>query len=448
MTTTVNGIKGLRGVIVLWLGQFVSLVGTSMTRFAMSLWIWERTKSATAVALVWVFIFAPGILLSPVAGTFVDRWNRKRVLVVSDLVAGLATASLLLLFLSGGLQIWHVYLAALVASSAEAFQQPAQMASIINMVSPQELVRVNGLISMIQFGSLVIAPALAGTMLYTVGIPGVLGTDIGTFLFAVVLLLLVYIPQPAATAAGAVGAGSVWRETAVGFRYLRERQGLINLLGLFMIVNLIVAVFVGLINPTILARTGNNARLLGWILTINGLGGVLGGLLLGFWGGPKQRMQGVLGGMAVMNLLGIAVVGLGRSLPVWALGAFVVALSIPLINSCAMAILQTKVAPDLQGRVFGVVRLVAQISFPISLLIAGPLADYVFEPAMAPGGSLAPLFGALVGTGRGAGMSLLLVLSGLLGGVVGLGGYLVRAVRDVELLLPDPAIPPAGGETA
>lgn len=441
-----KGLEGLRSVIVLWLGQLISLVGTGMTRFAMTIWVWDQTESATAVALLWAAVFAPGVFLSPVAGVLVDRWNRKRVLVVTDLVAGAATLGVLALFLSGGLEIWHLYLAGMVASAAESFQGPAQAASITNMVAPDQLARANGIMSLAQFGSTVLAPVLAGVLVYVIGIGGVLGIDIATFLIAVGMVLVLRIPQPAATAEGALGAGSIWSEMAAGLRYILDRVSLVNLMLLFTVVNLVVGLFVGLINPLILARSGENTRVLGLVLTINGIGGVVGGLLLSIWGGPKRRIQGVLGGMMVMNFLGIAVVGLGRSFLIWAVGAFIVALAIPVINGCTMAILQLKVAPDVQGRVFGVARVVAQAAFPLALVVAGPLADRVLEPAMAPGGALAPVLGGLVGTGLGSGMSVLLLAGGILGGLIGFGGFLVRAIREVETLLPD-QLPMAPEET-
>jgi predicted MFS family arabinose efflux permease len=426
----------MRAVMWLWFGQLISLVGTGMTRFAGTVWIWQQTESATAVAFFWFFVFGPGIVLSPIAGALVDRWNRKRVLIGADLGAGLATIGLLVLYLLGVLEIWHFFVAGFIASAFEAFQNPAQAASITTMVPREQFGRANGIMSMVQFGATVVSPALAGILLAPIGLQGIFGIDVVTFLFAVAVLFLLRIPQPPRSAEGAQGAGSLRKEIVYGFRYLTGRTALLSLLGLFGMVTFLVAFFVGVINPMILARTANDETVLGLVLSLNGVGGVLGGLLLSTWGGPKTRIFGVLGGVIAMNF-GIALTGLGQSLWLWGIGAFLAAFFIPIINGCNRAIFQSKIAPDVQGRVFGVMRVVGQAAFPLAMLIVGPLADYVFEPAMMSGGALAPLFGAVVGIGEGAGMSLMMLLAGLAGILVGLLGFVVRNVRDVETLLPD-----------
>lgn len=433
---TSGSVHGMRAVMWLWFGQLISLVGTGMTRFAGTVWIWQQTESATAVAFFWFFVFGPGIVLSPIAGALVDRWNRKRVLIGADLGAGLATIGLLVLYLLGVLEIWHFFVAGFIASAFEAFQNPAQAASITTMVPREQFGRANGIMSMVQFGATVVSPALAGILLAPIGLQGIFGIDVVTFLFAVAVLFLLRIPQPPRSAEGAQGAGSLRKEIVYGFRYLTGRTALLSLLGLFGMVTFLVAFFVGVINPMILARTANDETVLGLVLSLNGVGGVLGGLLLSTWGGPKTRIFGVLGGVIAMNF-GIALTGLGQSLWLWGIGAFLAAFFIPIINGCNRAIFQSKIAPDVQGRVFGVMRVVGQAAFPLAMLIVGPLADYVFEPAMMSGGALAPLFGAVVGIGEGAGMSLMMLLAGLAGILVGLLGFVVRNVRDVETLLPD-----------
>ena len=171
--------------------------------------------------------------------------------------------------------------------------------------------------------------------------------------------------------------------------------------------------------------------------SVAAFGGVLGGLLMSAWGGPKRRVRGVLWGMTAESLLGPIVLGVARGLPGWIFGSFMSQAFIPIINGSNQAIWQSKVPPAVQGRVFATRRMIAQFSFPIAVLFAGPLADRVFEPAMQGDGAAAALFGPLVGTGPGAGMGLMVALSGVFGAAVGIIGYLVPAVRHVEQILPD-----------
>jgi hypothetical protein len=187
----------------------------------------------------------------------------------------------------------------------------------------------------------------------------------------------------------------------------------------------------------LLARTGDDAQILGIVLAAGGVGGVVGGLVMSAWGGPKRRVHGVLLSIAAAGLFGPFLLGIGRTLVVWALADLLYIAMIPIMNGSNMAIWQAKVAPDVQGRVFAARRMISQISFPLALLVVGPLADYVFEPAMQPGGALAEVFGGLVGVGRGAGMALIMVFAGLVTVAVGLGGYLFPAIRNAETILPD-----------
>jgi hypothetical protein len=187
----------------------------------------------------------------------------------------------------------------------------------------------------------------------------------------------------------------------------------------------------------ILARTSNGEIALGSVQSAGAIGGAVGGLLLIVWGGPKRRIRGVLIGCLLSSLLGTSLMGLGRTLTVWALANFLGDFLTPIIDGSDQAIWQAKVAPDVQGRVFATRMLTSQITIPVGMLLAGPLADYILEPAMMPGGRLVSAFGWLVGTGPGAGMALIFVLAGLLAGLFSVGAYAFRALRKAEEILPD-----------
>jgi DHA3 family macrolide efflux protein-like MFS transporter len=430
-------LSGMPGFTIVWVGQVISFLGSGMTWFALTIWAWEITGQATALALVGFFSFGPTVLLSPVAGALVDRWNRKLVMMFSDLAAGLSTVVILILYASGNLQIWHLYAAGAFAGVFQAFQFPAYSAAVTMMLPKEQYVRASGMLSLAESASGVFAPIMAGVLLGPIGIAGIMVIDVVTFVVAIAALLIVHIPQPAATEVGKEARGNLWKESAYGFKYIYERPSLLRLQLIFFGINLIAIFGFTVLSPMILARTGNNELALGTVRSAMGLGGVVGGLLLSAWGGPKRRVNGVLLGMALASLLGELVIGLGGSIAFWAMGAFFSSFFIPIINGSNQAIWQAKVAPDVQGRVFAVRRLIAQITGPLSMLLAGPMADRVFEPAMMPGGVLASTFSDLVGTGSGAGMSLMFVITGAFGVLVALGGYLSPAVRNVEELVPD-----------
>jgi len=408
-----------------------------MTRFALTIWVWQKTGHATALALVAVFSFGPAIVFSPIAGAIVDRVSRKRMMIVSDLGAGLATVALLILYSTGHLQIWHLWAAGFFASAFESFEFPAYSAAITTMVEKKQYTRANAMLAMVESASSIIAPALAGALLPVLRINGIMLIDITTCLFAIGTLLFVIIPNPTETAIGRESRGSLLQESVFGFRYIFSNSSLLSLLLIFFATNLIFGLAMVLFAPMILARTASNTLILGTTEMMLGVGGVVGGLVIVAWGGFKKRIHGVLLGLILMSTFGLVIIGLGQDIRVWAVGAFLAMFFMPLVNGSSQAIWQAKVSPDIQGKVFATRRLIAQISSPVAMVLGGRLADVVFEPAMASSGTFTRLFQPLVGSGTGAGMALLFVFSGILGALVGLTGYLVPAVRQVETRLPD-----------
>jgi len=429
--------SGMLGFTVVWIGQLVSQIGSGLTWFALSLWAWQETGLATSLALVAFFSFGPTVVLGPLAGALVDRWNRKLVMMLSDLAAGVSTIVVLLLYTTGNLEIWHLYITGAFAGAFQAFQWPAYSAAITTMVRKEQYGRANGMMAVAESASVIAAPLLAGFLIAFIGIGGILLIDVATFVFAVAVLAAVHIPQPATTTEGVAGRGSIWTESGYGFRYILQRPSLLGMQLVFLGINLVSTFAFVALQPMILARTGNDARILGTVLSASGIGGVAGGLVLSAWGGPKRRVHGVLIGMILSSLLGTTALGLGRSLPVWAAASFLGAFFVPILNGSNQALWQAKVAPDVQGRVFAVRRLIAQISAPLAMVVGGPLADVVFIPMMQPGGALARVFGGIFSTEAGAGLALMMTLFGVLGVLVGLAGYLFPAVRNAEELLPD-----------
>lgn len=425
------------GFTIVWIGQIVSLLGTSMTTFALTIWAYEITGTATALALVGFFFVTPMLVFSPLAGAIVDRQDRKLMMMLSDLASGVTTIAVLILFQAGLLQIWHLYIAAAIQGTFQTFQWPAYSAAISVMIPKEQYGRANGMLSLAESGSNIFAPLLAGALLGIVGLAGILTIDIVTFVFAIGALLLVHIPQPKITAEGRASQGSIWTEAAYGFRYIVKRPSLLGLQTVFMLGNFFFSIPFAILAAMILASTSNNEIIFGSVSSAGAIGAVVGGLIMSAWGGPKRLIHGVLAGWAISSLVGVVLMGLGNSLPVWAIASFCGAFFIPIINGSNQAIWQAKVAPDLQGRVFSIRRLIAWFVNPAAMLIAGPLADRVFEPAMQTNSGLSQMFSGLVGTGPGAGMSLIFIFSGLMAMMVGIGGYFIPMIRNVETILPD-----------
>ena len=428
---------GLAAFFVIWIGQLISVLASMMSQFGLTIWVYQQTQSATAMGLMQVFFITPFLILSPVAGVLVDRSNRKLMMMVSDLAAVLATFGIFIIYASGNLQVWHLYAAAALNGAGNTFQWPAYSAVISTMVPKSQLGRVNGLTSLMETGPGVLAPALAGALMPVIGLSGLLFFDFGTFFIAIGSLLFVIVPPTPITSQGTqANQGSIFEQALFGFRYIFSRPSLLGLQMIFFFGNLFSGMQFSLLAPMILARTQQNSLIFGSVESMAAVGGILGGLVMSAWGGFKRRVNGVLLGWMLASL-GIILLGLGRNLSIWIPAAILSMIFSALIDGSNQSIWQAKVAPDVQGRVFSARRMIAWFTNPISPLIAGTLADYVFEPQMRSSSQLANLFGWLVGTGPGAGMGLLVCLSGAACLLIGLSGYFIPVIYKAEELLPD-----------
>lgn len=343
---------GMVGFTIIWIGQVFSLLGTAMTAFALSIWAWQITGQATTLALMAFFSFAPAVIVSPIAGALVDRHNRKKIMALADFAAGIPTIAVLLLYVSGNLQIWHLFITGAVAGTFQSFHFPAYSAAVTMILPKKHYARASGMLSLADFASAIFAPIVAALLLTIVGIEGVLLIDIASFSLAICMLLIVYIPQPPITEAGRKGMGNLWKESLYGFRYIYERPSLLGLQLVFLSFNLVATFGNVLLSPLILSRTANDTIILGSVMSASGIGGLVGSLLLTAWGGPKRRVHGILIGMTCLSFFGLFIMGLGRTSIIWTIASFMSMVFVPIANGSSQAIWQAKVAPDVQGRVF------------------------------------------------------------------------------------------------
>ncbi|MHB8071479.1 MAG: MFS transporter [Candidatus Cryosericum sp.] len=438
-----HGPSGFRGFLLVWSGQVLSMIGSAMTAFALSIWAYQKTGLATSLALVDFFFVGSTMVAAPFAGVWVDRWNRKLTMMLSDLLAVTATAVALALYVTGHLQIWHLYVAASMQGVGSAFQWPAYSAAITQMMPKEHYARAGGLMSLADSGSLIIAPILAGILMPLIHVPGIMVIDIITFGIAVMALMVVAIPTHVPDTAA---REPLWREMTFGFRYIRQRIPLLLLVSVFAASNFLISLSSPLAAPMVLARTGQKASALAMVQSAAGIGGALGGLLMGAWGGPKNKVRGILLG----DPLGFLAVGLcvffGRTPIIWAAGFLMSSCFGTMVNGLAQSIWQSKVPSQYQGRVFSARRMIAFAVLPLAMSVAGPLADKIFEPAMRRGGALVPTFSGITGTGAGAGMAVLYLLSAVGASLVTLIGFALPGLRHMEQILPDHDAVPVASE--
>jgi DHA3 family macrolide efflux protein-like MFS transporter len=427
--------SGMRTFLLIWLGQLFSILGSGLSSFALGVWIYQQTNQATPFAITILFGSVPRLLIMPLAGSLADRWNRRLIMILADTGAALGTVALVFLLFFGDLQIWHIYIIVVVASVFSAFQEPAYMASITMLVPKKDFARANGMIQMGQAIGSIATPLLAGILFVAIGLRGIILIDLATFFLAVTPLFIVRIPQPELKESRGEKK-SVSSDFAKGWRFISARRGLLGLLMYYAMINFLLNLVSVLNTPMILAV--HSAAILGGIQTAMGAGMLGGGLAMSTWGGPKTLRIPKVIGLITLAVLGLVVAGL-RANPLFpGIGFFILLFFVPIASGTSMAVWQAKVPPEMQGRVFSVRALISQSMMPLAFLIAGPLADYVFEPLMRDGGVLAKTFiGSLLGTGPGRGIGLMFVISGLLAISVSGLTYLNPHIRDVEQELPD-----------
>jgi MFS family permease len=429
----------MRTFLLVWAGHLVSVTGTALTGFGLQVWIYLETGSVTRLALVSLAYALPAVLLSPFAGVLADRLDRRLAMIAADVLAGFSTVAIAALYFTGSLEIWHIYALSGLGAIGNTLQVPAWMAAIALLVPKKNLGRANGLVMTSDAVSIVVAPAAAGALLATVGLGAVLLVDAATFVVAVATLAVVRFPRP--EPAAAAGAPSMLREMADGWRYLRERGGLLGLLFIYAGVNFVLSFTNVLLIPLVVSFATEAEA--GAVLSATGVGMLVGSLTVSAWGGPKRRIAAIMGGIALGGLL-VAVSGLRPSLPVIAAGSVTLMLLLPVVNTASQVVWQLKVPPGMQGRVFSLRRMLAQAASPLAIVLSGPLADRVFEPMLAEGGSLAGSLGRVIGTGPGRGIGLMFVLAGLGTALMAAIGWLHPRIRRLETEIPDqiPDSPP------
>ncbi len=430
-------VRGMWIFSIIWLGQLVSLLGSGVTGFALSIWVYQRTGSATQFGLIAFCGALPSILLSPLAGALVDRWNHRWTMILSGIGAGLIGLAIFLLLVTGRFEVWHIYVVSALLSTFSAFQWPAYTAATTLLVPKQYLGRAGGMVQMEQGIVQLLAPILAGLLLEIIQLQGIVLLDMAACLFALVTLLSVHFPRASATPAGKPDKDSLLHEIAYGWTYLTSQPGLLGLLMFFAVSNFLSGIVGVLFGPLVLSFA--SPSVFGTLLSIAGIGMLIGSLVMSVWGGPQRRIDAVFSVMLLGGLC-ILIAGSGPSILVVGTAAFLFFAGTPILNACTQVIFQEKVAPYVQGRIFALRGAITGASLPLAYLVAGPLADYGFEPLMVPDGPLAGSVGQLIGVGPGRGIGLMFMVMGTLTMIVTVVAYLYPRLRLVEDELSD-AIP-------
>ena len=419
-------------------GQLVSTLGSGMTRFGLGLWVLDQTGDAAAYTTLLFAAVLPLGVASLLVGPLIDRWNRRWTMILANAVASLSTLIVALLYFADSLQVWHLYIALVANGVASAFILPALEASTPMLVPSQQLGKAAGVTQMVQSFEIILAPVLAVPLYLGLGLGAVFVVDFVTFGVAIVALTLSIVPQPVRTLAPA--GTPIWAEFRFGIAYLVQRRPFLYLM-FFVSAAMFLMPGIGYALATPLALSFSDEAGAAVLLTTFGVGSLLSGVLLAAWGGPRRRMTGIIAAMALAGA-GAIVAGLRESLALTAAGVFVIGVAFVFAIGLNRVIWQVKAAPDVLGRLFSLRVVIGVCAQSLGIVVAGPLAEYVFEPLMASGGALAGSVGAIIGVGDGRGMALMYVLAGLALVALAIGSLIVRPIWRLEDALPDQGPPP------
>jgi DHA3 family macrolide efflux protein-like MFS transporter len=395
----------------IWGGQAVSLLGSMLVQFALVWWLTEKTGSAIVLATATLVGMLPGILVGPFAGALVDRWNRRVVMIVADGIIALATIGLAYIFYVGAIHTWHVYAIMLVRATAGGFHWPAMQASTPLMVPEKQLSRVAGLNQTLNGVMNILSPPLGAFLLSILPMQTILAIDVGTAAFAIAPLLFIQIPQPkrqAVVATSEEKRPSVWQDVREGLRYVWSWPGLFAVLIMATVINFLFNPAFSLMPLLVTNHFGGKALHLGWLESAWGVGVVLGGLTLSVWGGFRRRILTSMMGLIGMGA-GVLLLGTASAAAFWlAVGGMSLAgFMNPITNGPLFAVVQAKVNPEMQGRVFTVIQSAASAMSPLSMMIAGPVADML-------------------------GIRIWYVMAGVVCVLLGVGAFFVPAIVHLE----------------
>ena len=424
--------------LIVWVGQVVSLLGTKLTEFALGFWIldqtYQDTGTITQFALTILFMYLPKVIISPLAGVLIDRWNRRFAMIMSDLGTGLVTIAILALVWTNHLAVWQIYLALIVSSSLNAFQQPAYTASIAQLVPKNNLIRANGMVQASFAIAKIASPAIAGLLLHRFGLKTILCIDISTFAIAILTLISVKFPDFKRSKKSNKVVNQVISDAVAGWNYIVLRPGLLRLV-CFIAISYFTMGMIEVVLWPLLYQPGSTTQL-GFVLSVGGCGMLLGSVLMSVWSGPRNRVKAIICFVGLQGLI-VLIGGLKISPVILALGIFGYLFSQPIIVSCNQAIWQSKVPSRLQGRVFALQQTLERSLAICAYLLAGPLVDNVLNPLMAEGGIVAQMIGKVINTGMGQGVTLLLVILGVINLMVVAIAYREPRLRYLERELPD-----------
>lgn len=427
--------KNFKQFVVLWSGQFLALLGSGLSSFGLSVWIFESTGSATPFAMSILSSLLPSLIFAPFAGSFADRMNRKHIIVITTFLDLSLKLIMAILLYMEALNVGLIYPIVFLSATFHAFQGPALHASIPSLVPHESLSRANGLMQFSNSSQSMLAPIFAGALYPFLGLTGLLGINFVTFVVAILIYLTLKIPQPSVEESKKSMFNTAFSDFRYSWNYLQKKNGLLSLILSLALLNFVANIAMVLLGPLLLSNY--DTRIFGTVEAIFGSAMVIGGLVAGIIPNIDKKVRTMFL-CIVLSSLGLSFAGISASWVLIAIGFFIFMLPVPYVNSLLQSTIHVKVEPGALGRVGALLNALLKVISPIAVIASGPLADKIFEPIMGTSGPLGrSMIGNLIGAGPGRGIGLMFILSGLSLGVLCLGMLSNRTIMTLETRLPN-----------
>ncbi len=422
--------KSFKKYIILWLSQSVSGLGSSMTGFALVLWASGQSGSAMSVSMMSFCNYVPYIILSLFVGSFIDRHNKKTIMLVADSIAAACSLAVLASLLMGQLAVWNIYVINAVVGITNAFQQPASAVAVGRLVPEEKISNVSGMSSFSNNLIVVFSPILASFLFAAGGLQIILLVDLLSFIFAFcVLLFFVSIPEGKQEKRD----DSPFAGIAEGFAFLKKEKGILYMMLTMALINFFSRLtYENILSPMILARSSGDSVALGMVNACMGAGGIAGGIIVSVKKESRHKAAAVYVSAALSFLFGDLMMAVGKNVFWWSAAAVCASLPIPFIMANQNTILYQKIPAAKQGRVFAVRNAIQYSTIPVGIILGGCLADYVFEPFMSSGNRLAGMLGTIVGDSAGSGMAAMFLCTGICGFTVSMASCFNREIKKLN----------------
>lgn len=413
--------------LIVWAGQLISNIGSGLTAFALGIYVFQLTGSATKYSLILFAAFLPSLLLKPIGGTLSDRVNRKLLMIIGDLGSAIGVIFIIVMMLIGTTDLWVIYLGTVVSSIFVALQNPAYKASVTDLVAKDSYSKASGLMQLAESARYLISPIIAGFLLKVMNIKVVLMIDVLTFLVAILTVFWVKTNVTEATHHGE--KKKFVHDLMDGFYYLAKNQGILWLVSIISLVTFFIGMLQALFGPMILSFS--NSQTFGTSLTIATTGMLVGSSFMGMFGKSTKRIPVLSVSLAVCGIF-FALIGISENIIVITLFGFLFFLALPSVNTSLDVLVRSNVINAMQGRVWSIISLISQLGMAIAFGVGGYLADKIFNPLLVPGGALASSVGALIGTGAGRGIGMMFVISGLFVSIIAIVIGKLKTLKELD----------------